>query len=52
MGRVAAGVKEGGELGEELQHVSNGNSIRISHQSLTSSILRGFVVILERYQLR
>ena len=31
MGRVAPGVKEGGELGEELQLVSSGNMIRILH---------------------
>lgn len=49
MGGVAPGVKECGELGEELQLVSHGSRIRILGYSLTSSIVRGFVVMLKRY---
>ena len=52
MGRVAPGVKEGGELREELQLVSTRNRICSLHKSLTSSIVRGFVVMSERNQLQ
>ena len=46
MNGIAPGIKEGGELGEELQLVSYGSRIWILVYSLTSSIGRGSMVKL------
>ena len=52
MGGIAPGIKEGGELGEELQLVSYGSRIWFLVYSLTSSIVRGSMVLLVSYRLQ